>query len=241
MAMFRVHRKWGILAILVGISLGCSSKPNSEVIADQPVVITETATTGRLLEVLLDERVEGKTRADAAWYLGRREAQEAVGPLLKLLPGDENAVTNDIIVALGDIGDPRILPILENLSYESGKLEATRRAVVEQLQLRMSVSIKESDATAHLLEVLDDRRFSRKMRADAAALLGNRKAKEAVDTLLRLLPGDENALTCAIMIALGEIGDQKALPILEKLSYEAEKLEAARASAIKLLRKQVKK
>src|SRR6266542_2025017 len=71
------------------------------------------------------------------------------------------------------------------------------------------------------------------VRARAAARLGWRREAEAVDALLAALP---NAVddTCAILDALGAIGDAKAVPVLRE--YAGRKLLSRRRSAVEALR-----
>src|SRR5207249_3533827 len=71
------------------------------------------------------------------------------------------------------------------------------------------------------------------VRARAAARLGWRREAEAVDALLGVLP---NAVddTCAILDALGAIGDAKAVPVLRE--YASRKLLSRRRSAVEALR-----
>src|SRR3954452_22696640 len=71
------------------------------------------------------------------------------------------------------------------------------------------------------------------VRARAAARLGWHRETEAVDALLAALP---NAVddTCAILDALGAIGDTKAVPVLRE--YAGRKLLSSRRSAVEALR-----
>src|SRR5439155_21632397 len=62
-----------------------------------------------------------------------------------------------------------------------------------------------------MLEALRDDRFA--VRAHAAARLGWRRERAAVDALIAALPGAADA-TCAILDALGAIGDPKAIPVV---------------------------
>jgi hypothetical protein len=82
-----------------------------------------------------------------------------------------------------------------------------------------------------LLTALQDSRSA--VRARAAARLGWRRDRDAVDDLLAVLPnaGDD---TCAILDALGAIGDPKAVPVVRP--YAERKLLSRRRSAVEALR-----
>ncbi|MEA2632420.1 MAG: hypothetical protein QOE66_2639, partial [Chloroflexota bacterium] len=71
------------------------------------------------------------------------------------------------------------------------------------------------------------------VRARAAARLGWRRAREAVGPLLDALPQAVDE-TCALLDALGAIGDPRALPALRE--YTARKLLSRRRSAVEALR-----
>jgi HEAT repeat protein len=47
--------------------------------------------------------------------------------------------------------------------------------------------------------------------------LGRRGEPGSVARLLRLLPGDGDVVTLRVVVALGHIGDRRALPVLRKL------------------------
>jgi HEAT repeat protein len=65
-----------------------------------------------------------------------------------------------------------------------------------------------------LLNVATDPLRSSKDRVAAVDALGERREAGAVPRLLRLLPGTGDLLTHRVIIALGQIGDRRALPTL---------------------------
>jgi len=68
-----------------------------------------------------------------------------------------------------------------------------------------------------LLRTAEDRTQSPTNRVRAVQALGRRQEPGSVPRLLRLLPGDGDVVTRAAIIALGQIGDRRALPVLRKL------------------------
>jgi hypothetical protein len=83
-----------------------------------------------------------------------------------------------------------------------------------------------------LLEALDQPDPA--VRARAAARLGWRRSPEAVEKLLALLPSGVDE-TCALLDALGALGDPRALPALRE--YAGRKLLSRRRSAVEALRR----
>jgi hypothetical protein len=80
-----------------------------------------------------------------------------------------------------------------------------------------------SPEAAMLLRVVEDRSLPLKQRGDAACRLGEQKEPAVIPRLSRLLPGDYTVLGRDIIVALGEIGDPRALPALENYTATAEK------------------
>src|SRR5688572_19646102 len=76
-------------------------------------------------------------------------------------------------------------------------------------QAKEPVTIRESDSTDRLLEIVESDRFELHQRAEAARLLGNRRTNVVFERLINMLPGKDNALTLEIIVALGEHGNPK--------------------------------
>jgi len=69
------------------------------------------------------------TAVNAAWVLGRRREGSAVEPLIRVLETrDEPGVMASAAEALGEIGDPRAVPVLTRL-LEGSYLEVRLKAV----------------------------------------------------------------------------------------------------------------
>jgi hypothetical protein len=76
---------------------------------------------------------------------------------------------------------------------------------------------KVSDDAEALLRIAEDKDRPLKERGDAAAELGRFKEGGVIERLSRLLPGGYDVLTLEVINALGEIGDPRALPALERV------------------------
>jgi hypothetical protein len=68
-----------------------------------------------------------------------------------------------------------------------------------------------------LLRIAEDKGRSSKERTRAIDQLGRRREAAVVPRLLRFLPGEGDVITFRVVIALGQIGDRRALPALRKL------------------------
>ena len=68
-----------------------------------------------------------------------------------------------------------------------------------------------------LLRVVEDEGQSSKERTKAIDQLGKRREAAVVPRLQRLLPGEGDVITYKVVIAMGQIGDRRALPALEKM------------------------
>lgn len=133
---------------------------------------------------------------------------------------DDSELTNEIVAEymslvaeIKEFKDPRTITVLVNsFGYGSG-------FGVYWETLRV---LEEFD-TASLFPMLVDciKAGQRGARMWAAYMLGRIRSKEALDTLIMLL-NDENELVRGnAAMALGMIGDEKALPYLEKLKADS--------------------
>ncbi len=92
-----------------------------------------------------------------------------------------------------------------------------------------------------LLAVAEKKTNDLKTRADAAAKLGRFKEPAVVDRLLKLLPDSEGVLLFAVVNSLGEIGNPKAVPDLEKLLNSNRDLSGKTRAAVKIAIEECKK
>lgn len=101
----------------------------------------------------------------AAWILGRRRDAKAVAPLIAVLESRKDmGVQEAAVVALGQIGDPRALPVLQKLLLDEESYLSVRERAAWALG-----RIGDPSASAALREAVLDR--SPAVRAAAAAAL----------------------------------------------------------------------
>jgi HEAT repeat protein len=74
-----------------------------------------------LFKVAEDPRLDYQTRAEAVRQIGLQWNREAVPRLIRLLPSPYDVVTREVILALGEIGDPRALPALRQVVADAEK------------------------------------------------------------------------------------------------------------------------
>src|SRR5438105_286316 len=115
-------------------SFGCSHGNRSQPKKDPPMIELPSDAEG-LLRLAENEQLRLRDRADAVERLGElKEGGEVVDRLIRLLPGRDDLLRGSIIEALGEIGDPRALPVLEKLECNDGKNNAALKHAVKQLQ-----------------------------------------------------------------------------------------------------------
>jgi hypothetical protein len=89
-----------------------------------------------LLKVAEDGTLPCSIRMDAVHKLGRRRESEVVDRLAKLLPGDSDIMTGEVIESLGEIGGSKALAVLEscegNPAYDNGKLQVELHAAIKK-------------------------------------------------------------------------------------------------------------
>jgi hypothetical protein len=75
-------------------------------------------TTADLLSEAENEQLPIKTRAEAVAELGHSHDRSVVPRLAKLLPGDSDVLTYEIVIALGEIGGTDALRSLESMKTQ---------------------------------------------------------------------------------------------------------------------------
>jgi HEAT repeat protein len=192
------------------------------------------------LLTILSSAEDPNIKAAAAEKLGELKEERAIQPLLLLLEHEHEDLSLNASLALGEIGSPALLPLLDiieksaasnhrgfelavkALGYIGSNVSTTqllsylhknqsnevKRAIIIALG-----RIKDNKATRFLIPLLHDDAVIRQATIEA---LANIKSKQATVPLLRMLETvDIDAQTkVEIIIALGEINDKKAIPIL---------------------------
>lgn len=169
-----------------------------------------TGTVPRLVSCLKDER--WRVREQAAKTLGRIKDGRAVDALILACRDRDGAVKSAAAEALGKIGDPKAVPALIKLFKDSSK-------IVRETAGTALVYIGEASVPA-LLDTLKDPHFV--VRCHAVRALGGMTTDyqigrawvrdgRVVDALIAMLKDEDRAVREDATIALGIIGDPKAV------------------------------
>ncbi|OQA19346.1 MAG: Phycocyanobilin lyase subunit alpha [bacterium ADurb.Bin363] len=149
--------------------------------------------------------------------LGKIGDVKCTGVLISYLKDDNNNIRNAAIRALTDLGPVASSFILKELN--ESKDEKTKDALVGILG-----EIGDEQSAVTLLELLPREKAS--IKASIAAALGKIKCRDAVEPLLHILrdkSGGRQVVENAI-VALGEIGDDRAVVPLIELMKEGQYL-----------------
>jgi HEAT repeat protein len=143
-----------------------------------------------------------------------RAGRTAVPSLIDALTSPSDAVWGSAANVLGAIGDPTAVPaLLERLrSGKRGGFLDGRREVVQALG-----EIGSDDAVEALIGVIADRREDPYTVRDAIWSLGKLGATRTVPFLVEQLPRQSRETQTLIVVVLGVLGDDAAVPILGDL------------------------
>jgi HEAT repeat protein len=176
--------------------------------AEEGLVKIGKSAVPELMDALQEENISPPAKAIIITTLGKIGDDRAVNLLVAVL-SDENSYTRRcIVVALGKIQDTNAVePLIKTLSDED--------VSVRQRAALALGKIKAQSAVMPLIEKLSDEDY--RVRSSAVSALVSIGDKMAVEPLLKELNGKHDQLyKDEIVWALGELGDKKALPILEE-------------------------
>jgi HEAT repeat protein len=154
----------------------------------------------------LDDPSE-KVRSYAAISLGRLENPAAILPLITSLKDRDSSVADSAATALIRIGDEKtIKPLIELLQEPK---DHTRYYAISTLR-----GLKAESAYDAIVNVLNnDASFW--VKQEVVYTLGKLGNLNAVDVLIQSFPNQIDVVRFAIALALGWLGDRKALPFLQ--------------------------
>jgi HEAT repeat protein len=202
-----------------------SSLPGIEFVAS-PVLraIGDPNITERVIEKLSDRNPF--VRGRAAEVLGLLKDFRATQTMIELIPSAEYNFKCSLISALGEIGDPRAVPILFEMmdGTSSGSVAISAYSALSQIQ--------DPRIVPGLLERLSSPNV--RLRAYAADCLGKIRAQNAVPALIEGLSDENSSVRANAAEALGRIMDPSALPALrERLSDRNYRVRTVADCAIK--------
>lgn len=165
-----------------------------------------------LLNVAEDENYNVEVRSIACWVLGKIRDKRAVGALLKAFKDQDTHLYWEAAKALGFVGSKRAVRPLAASLLESDS-SYRRAAAAHALGL-----IGDKRSLEPLLQVLLNPHEDSKTRGEAAEALANLNDPRAVDPLIKALQDESTEVRFWSAYALGEIGDERAVPELKRLA-----------------------
>jgi HEAT repeat protein len=166
---------------------------------------------GALVATLQDPTVAMVMRLSACWLLGRLGDKRALVPLLA---ASEAELVWEAAKALAVINDKRaVVPLISSL-LEGKDIEQQAAAAYALGLLGDKLSVEP------LLETLGNRNVHPKVRGHAAEALAHSGDDHAVDSLITALGDPSAEVRFWASFALGQLGNKKALPDLERLLSE---------------------
>ncbi|MBI4639550.1 MAG: HEAT repeat domain-containing protein [Candidatus Tectomicrobia bacterium] len=151
----------------------------------------------------LDKDIE--IRQDLILALGHLRAKEAIPRLIELLGGGEKTIRWASANALGDIGDPQVVPTLvRQLSHESD--EEVRIGIIEALG-----KLGGEEALTALTSLLE--KENRRLRKAAVQALGN-ISQATAQPFREALEKSDKEFKEVIVKVVGEWGRKEAIPLL---------------------------
>ncbi|MEW6620777.1 MAG: HEAT repeat domain-containing protein [bacterium] len=179
--------------------------------------LIEAATGGSLEVEGFSGIIPGHRNIFAIEILGKIKAKKAVEPLIEALKDENEQVRRDTARALANIGDKRVVePLIESFRREESW--GCKRIIAWQL-----AKLDDKRVIEPLEEALSDPK-NEKIKGDLALALGNIGDKKTVDLLIEVLDDaikdKDEMVTYGCSFALCKIGDEKAIPYVEKALRE---------------------
>jgi HEAT repeat protein len=147
---------------------------------------------------------ERPVRCNAAIELGRAKDPRAVPALIDLLDECDNVsgAGQYAAWALGEIGDRRAVEPL---------LAAVRKRYLSSAAITALVKLRDERALEPIISL-----FRKTNQPDLATVLGNWGDRRAVEPLITAMQNSDPHVRYYTARALGKIGDQRAIPVLER-------------------------
>lgn len=166
-----------------------------------------------LVQVLDDP--SDHVRAAACRALGGLHDPRALAPLCRALGDDYEGVRSAAAAALGLLGDPdAVAPLCEAVLMER----------VQEPQIACIRALGQLAAPSSLPVLKELLRRPTQVKTQAVVAIGQVATAEAVDMLLPLLEDPQAIVRYHATLGLGNIGDQRAIPALERRISDSETL-----------------
>jgi HEAT repeat protein len=197
-------------------SQGISNEFNKrEKIKEELLVIGRTKSADRVITVLNDK--DPVRRSSAAWALGEIKDQKAVNPLINVLKDKDSLVKRMSVEALGKLKNPNAVNPLIAIAMDKNNEYFLRRNAVKALG-----EIADTKAAAPLITLLKENHYTapiskgldNEFRVEIIRSLGEIKNVEAVQPLIALINNEDPFLSRQVAVALGKLGDPRAIDLL---------------------------
>ncbi|SNX56329.1 PBS lyase HEAT-like repeat-containing protein [Streptomyces sp. TLI_55] len=167
-------------------------------------------------------------RREASLLLARLDSSLAMDSLLGVLIDDDGTAHDDVVKALGTLGDPRAVePLLALLTAPDGTTNHTVATSLGELGDRRAVQPL-IDALPHTSE---------EVHTAVVEALGTLGDPRAVEPLLALLTAPDGTTNHTVATSLGELGDRRAVqPLIDALPHTKKAERAAVVAALGNLR-----
>lgn len=165
-----------------------------------------------LLAILPNQNASKDIRTIVCWVLARLGNKRAISALLAVLEDKDPELRTAAVRSLGELGSKRAVRPLITALHTDEDVEV-RLATAYALGL-----LGDKRAVKPLMTKLSDQNEEPKVRGITAEALADLKDRRAVTPLIVALSDESIEVRFWAVFALGELGDSRALPELERLA-----------------------
>jgi HEAT repeat protein len=176
------------------------------------LVLAGAGSTDDLIRILLNPRLEPDLREASCWALSRLGGDPVPQALLEVLRDRNPGLRSAAARALGEVNADAAAPPLIGLLLEDTAIEV-RVSAAYALGL-----LGDPQAIEPLIQKLDDQTEDARVRGTAAEALGDLRDPAGVMPLIAALNDPSAEVRFWAAFAVGQLGDPRALPQLERLA-----------------------
>jgi hypothetical protein len=129
----------------IALCVSGSMFASGDISAEETSAKSPSVEVQALMAIVSNRSASVQDRARAARRLGDLKERAAVDVLAAQLPGNRDLLTKEIVNALAEIGDPKVLPVLHcvSMSTNHGKLIAIIDGAIEHIAARQVEEAKQ--------------------------------------------------------------------------------------------------
>ncbi|MDW7725692.1 MAG: HEAT repeat domain-containing protein [Candidatus Methanoperedens sp.] len=158
-----------------------------------------------------DQSLRASLRLDVCWLIPRLGMEEATDVLKSLMSDASEEIRAEAALGLGLVSQEDAVEVLLNALKQDGS-KSVRLAVLHALGMLSS-----PQSTVGIMRVLHNPEEDAEVRADAAEALAHINEERIVDVLIESLQDNSPLVRYSAAYALGEQGDNRALPALREV------------------------